>query len=306
MTLGVCRYTPCKTCQVCLSWAALQTPQLFNLTNAGLVAAEVNTRCKGWGKTSAACQTAADAVALSEAGNSGKRGGQLCSLMQECVNPAGKLLWVELAAGVHVSKMHTLCSFSHIESAQFNNVSINEWLLFCPAWVTRPCCLLPAGFEPTCNLGNSTTVPGSSPAAPYVPRGNLSLCAAQGTNTGRVIPGGLVVPAGTNLTAGACRTTPDCNSTDLMCSFTSTNRRCVCNEATGIDACEEIGSCGPTPCAICKRCFVAMQGVAVSQQSVTNATAVALAVKTACLSAGRSLETCRWGLSCFLLGSDAI
>lgn len=89
VTLGVCKYTPCKTCQVCLSWAALQTPQLFNLTNAGLVAAEVNTRCKAWGKTSATCQGAADSVALSEVGNSGKRGGKLCSLLNECVNPAG-------------------------------------------------------------------------------------------------------------------------------------------------------------------------------------------------------------------------
>lgn len=90
VTLGVCKFTPCKTCQVCLSWAALHTPQLFNSSNPGLVAAEVNTRCKGWGKTSTACQTAADAVALSEAGNSGKRGGLLCSLLNECVNPAGE------------------------------------------------------------------------------------------------------------------------------------------------------------------------------------------------------------------------
>jgi hypothetical protein len=90
VTLGVCRWTPCKTCQVCLSWAASQTPQLFNLTNPGLVAAEVNTRCKAWGKPSLQCQTAGDLVALSEVGNSGKRGGKLCSLLQECVNPEGK------------------------------------------------------------------------------------------------------------------------------------------------------------------------------------------------------------------------
>lgn len=90
VTLGVCRWTPCKTCQVCLSWAAAETPQLFNLTNPGLVAAEVNTRCKAWGKPSLQCQVAGTQVALSEVGNSGKRGGKLCSLLQECVNPEGK------------------------------------------------------------------------------------------------------------------------------------------------------------------------------------------------------------------------
>lgn len=98
VTLGVCKFTPCKTCQVCLSWAALHTPQLLNSSNPGLVAAEVNTRCKGWGKTSTACQTAADAVALSEAGNSGKRGGLLCSLLNECVNPAGEVTWAGIMA----------------------------------------------------------------------------------------------------------------------------------------------------------------------------------------------------------------
>jgi hypothetical protein len=92
VTLGACKYTPCKTCQVCLSWAAQHTPQLFNLTNTGIVAAEVNTRCKAWGKPSLQCQTAADQVAQSEVGNSGKRGGKLCSLLQECVNPEGRFL----------------------------------------------------------------------------------------------------------------------------------------------------------------------------------------------------------------------
>lgn len=150
-----------------------------------------------------------------------------------------------------------------------------------------------AGFEPTCNLGNLTTVPGSSPAVPYVPRGNFSLCTAQGTNTGRVLPGGLVVPPNTPLAPGSCWATPDCNSTDLLCSNTVTTRRCVCDEATGMDACEQFCRCGLTPCAVCRRCFLSMQQVADAQQSVTNATAVAEAFKTACMAGGRTLETCR-------------
>jgi hypothetical protein len=67
----------------------------------------------------------------------------------------------------------------------------------------------------------------------------------------------------------------------------------VCDEATGMDTCEQLGRCGPTPCAICRRCFVAMQQVADSQKAVTNATAVAEAFKTACVAGGRTLEACR-------------
>jgi hypothetical protein len=77
------------TRQVCLSWAAQQLPPLRSLSNAGILAAEINTRCKGWGRSSAACQGAADAVAASVNGNSGRRAGLLCSLMGEAVNPAG-------------------------------------------------------------------------------------------------------------------------------------------------------------------------------------------------------------------------
>lgn len=153
-----------------------------------------------------------------------------------------------------------------------------------------------AGFEPTCNLGNLTTVPGSSPAVLYVPKGNFSLCSAQGTNTGRIIPGGLVVAANRPLSLDQCRTTPDCNSTDLMCTFTTTTRRCVCDETTGVDSCEELGACGPTPCAIYKRCFLAMQAVADSQKYVTNSTAVAQAFRTGCVAGGRTLEACRYVL----------
>jgi hypothetical protein len=106
VTLGVCKYTPCKQCQVCLSWAALHTRVLMNYTNAGLTAAEVNTRCKGWGRSSAACQAAADGVAQSELSNSAKRGGKLCSLMQECVNPAGGSSMGCLVQQQFVTKLH--------------------------------------------------------------------------------------------------------------------------------------------------------------------------------------------------------
>lgn len=116
VTLGLCKYTPCKTCQTCLSWAAVQTPQLFNLTNAGLVAAEVNSRCRAWVpgpfRTSAACQAGADAVALSEAGNSGKRGGKLCSLLGECVNPAGVCHALAAEEGGKLQVVHPVVSWS--------------------------------------------------------------------------------------------------------------------------------------------------------------------------------------------------
>jgi hypothetical protein len=166
------------------------------------------------------------------------------------------------------------------------------WLCF----AALLCCC--AGFEATCNLGNLTNVPGSSPAVPYVPRGNFSLRTVQGTNTGRILPGGLVVAPNAQgvapLSPGLCRTSPDCNSTDLMCTSTNTTRRCVCDETTGVDRCEDLGSCGPTPYTTCRRCFVAMQAFAQQQQSETSAAAVADAFKARCVAGGRSLEACRY------------
>lgn len=156
VTLGVCRFTPCKACQVCLGWAATQTPQLFNTTNAGLVAAEVNTRCKGWGRTSAACQSAADAVALSESGNSGKRGGLLCSLMNECVNPAGvrNCCWASSACQwlfSSVCSVHLTCCDAQEPPRE---ADIAHTSLYChapcPACMHPPC--LCSSHPPPCTI----------------------------------------------------------------------------------------------------------------------------------------------------------
>jgi hypothetical protein len=102
-----------------------------------------------------------------------------------------------------------------------------------------------------------------------------------------------VVRAGAPLAAGTCRTTSDCNSTDLFCGYAATTQRCVCNEATGLDSCETLGTCSPTPCAVCKGCFVAMRALAATQQAEKNATTVALAFRAACMAGGRTLAACR-------------
>jgi hypothetical protein len=91
VTRGNCKFTPCKTCQVCLT----QVQQL--LTNAACVAEQdaatvaglFNNQCKNvWNKTVTACANAAAAIEASKAGNTGKRGGLICQLLGECTDVA--------------------------------------------------------------------------------------------------------------------------------------------------------------------------------------------------------------------------
>lgn len=91
VTLGNCRFTPCKTCQMCLS----QVQQLLNNTaymaqqDAATLAGLFENQCKnGWNKSATACASAAAAIKTSKAGNAGKRGGLICQLLGECTGAA--------------------------------------------------------------------------------------------------------------------------------------------------------------------------------------------------------------------------
>lgn len=89
VTLGSCKYTPCKTCQLCLTQMQqlLRDTTYMAQTNKELVAAQFADMCRNtWNRPPTSCDDAVAAILASVAGNAGKRGGQLCQAMGDCAN----------------------------------------------------------------------------------------------------------------------------------------------------------------------------------------------------------------------------
>jgi hypothetical protein len=56
-----------------------------------------------------------------------------------------------------------------------------------------------------------------------------------------------------------CRDDAKCTA-GYVCNIDATpnGRRCFCDEATGQDACEQLGQCKKAPCTVCQECLTTM------------------------------------------------
>jgi hypothetical protein len=122
-----------------------------------------------------------------------------------------------------------------------------------------------------------------------VPEGNLSLCSPTGTTGGPQLHSEeSALAAAAAAGASLCRSSAECGGSAglAQCDMASSSAlvNCTCDTTTGAEECELLGMCQPTPCAVCSRCISVLSAHAAAHLNNTNATAVASAVSTACMS----------------------
>jgi hypothetical protein len=66
-----------------------------------------------------------------------------------------------------------------------------------------------------------------------------------------------------------CRVNGNCSAVEFCdIDYTDDGRCCFCDDATGKDTCEQLGTCKKLPCAICQECLNTMR----DPQNITTGT----------------------------------
>jgi hypothetical protein len=137
----------------------------------------------------------------------------------------------------------------------------------------------------TCTIGNITLLSGASAAS----AAGLDFCTAEGVTGGRVLST-FGVSATKDLPKGSCQNDMQCGDTNLQCNTSSATRFCYCQGGT--DFCSDIGTCKPTPCAVCNDCLDAANNLVDTTKFMQGSAAVASAYTTWCKAQPNLADKC--------------
>lgn len=90
--------------------------------------------------------------------------------------------------------------------------------------------------------------------------GTFSRCTQEGVSPGAAVSGYPTV-LNTTVAAGkvACRAQFNNCTAEEFCNFAGATDSCTCDEATGKEACVQLGVCQKTPCSVCQTCLTTMR-----------------------------------------------
>jgi hypothetical protein len=140
-------------------------------------------------------------------------------------------------------------------------------------------------LAPTCTIGTLALLS----AATAAETAGLDFCTAEGVTGGRVLDA-FGVSVTKDLPEGRCQNDMQCGDPSLQCDTSSTTRFCHCQGGT--DFCSDIGTCKPTPCAVCNDCLDAANKLVDSTKFLQDSAAVASAYTTWCKAQPNLADRC--------------